>query len=699
MNYLWVSLAIAVGTTASVAAADTNPWQDIKARSAETSAVASQLTSYRLLALNEALLKTQLDNAATSSFNTQARGTTTTISLPLANGRYANVQVIPTQVLAPEIATKYPEIQTWKVVGTDNSPVHSGVLDITPQGFHAMLDMNNGETLFIDPQTTTSGERQYLSFTQQANRQAFHNDKWSCAEHGDHTDLTSINRIAARGTNDVPGKDMHTYRIAMAATGEYTQYYGSQSKAYASIVTAVNRINQVYERDLSVRLQLVSDTDVIYTSAYTDPYDNGNASRLLTQNVSNLNSVLGVGNYDIGHVMNTSAGGLASVGVVCNRDSKAQGSTGLDKPSGDAFIINYIAHEIGHQFGATHTFNGLLGSCQASNREGATAFEPGSGSTIMAYTGLCGTDDLQQDSDAMLHAATISQIRDYVYTGNGASCAGLVTLTNNNPTANAGPDYTIPANTPLLLSGSGSDTDNNTLSYSWEQMDAGTVSYANVDLSDNALIRTHLPTSSPVRTIPQMSDLVNRTASAGEYLPASNRSLNFRLQVRDGVGGTAYDDMVVTVNNTGSSFAITSPTTTSLSAGSQQTVTWNVAGTNQAPINCSAVDIAVTSDNGNSFTNLLTNTANDGSETVTLPNTLGSSSYLRVKCSNNIFFALSNTSPAKANTSNVVTTNTNTGGSVFNNDSSSGGGGGSFPFAWLLVGGLVALLRLNKGVK
>ena len=230
-------------------------------------------------------------------------------------------------------------------------------------------------------------------------------------------------------------------------------------------------------------------------------------------------------------------------------------------------------------------------------------------------------------------------------------------------------------------------------------MDAGTVSYANVDLSDNALIRTHLPTSSPLRTIPQMSDLVNRTASAGEYLPASNRSLNFRLQVRDGVGGTAYDDMVVTVNNTGSSFAITSPTTTSLSAGSQQTVTWNVAGTNQAPINCSAVDIAVSSDNGNSFTNLLTNTANDGSETVTLPNTLGSSSYLRVKCSNNIFFALSNTSPAKASTSNVVTTNTNTGGSVFNSDSSSGGGGGSFPFAWLLVGGLVALLRLNKGVK
>ncbi|WP_308874224.1 hypothetical protein [Thiothrix subterranea] len=257
----------------------------------------------------------------------------------------------------------------------------------------------------------------------------------------------------------------------------------------------------------------------------------------------------------------------------------------------------------------------------------------------------------------------------------------------------AGSEYTIPAATPFILNGSGTDADGNTLSYSWEQVDAGTGAFVNVDLGDNALIRTRLPTGLPERTIPQMSDLVGRVQSAGEVLPVTSRYLNFRLIARDSRGGIGYDDTRIRVQNTGSAFAITEPSSTSLSRNSLQNVAWNIANTNQAPINCSAVDIAVSADNGKTFTTLLSNTQNDGNAVVTLPATLGNTTYLRVKCSNNIFFALSATNPAQARTSNDTSSALNVNTNVLS------GGGGSMPYAGLLLLGLYGLLRSRKGTR
>ena len=692
MYYLLIIVASLFSTTAL---ADEPVWQDIQAR---TSAVPhTPLQTYRRLSLDEATFKAQLNAAASVNATKQARGTTASVQLPLPTGGFTTVTVETTQVLAPEVAADHPDIQTWRVYGTDDQ-VLSGVLDMTSSGFHAMLSMNNGETLFIDPQELGS-DRQYLSFSQQANRAAFEHSEWICPVHGKAESLASsaatLANRAARPTTDVPGQDLHTYRLAMAATGEYTQYFGSQSKAYNAIVTAVNRINEIYQRDLAIKLQLVSNTNIVYTNPNTDPYDNGSPNTLLNQNDDNLNAVIGSANYDIGHVLGTAGGGLASVGVVCG-DNKAEGSTGLSTPTGDSFIIDYIAHEIGHQFGASHTFNGVLGSCSGSNREDETAFEPGSGSTIMAYTGLCQSDDLQTDSDIMMHSASIAQIQAYAFAGAGAVCAGQQSLNNHNPTAQAGNNYTIPASTPFILSGTGSDVDGDTLSYSWEQLDAGSRSYVNVDLGDNALIRAHTPSASPLRTVPPISDLINRTQSVGEYLPVQDRVMNFRLEARDSKGGTGYQGMTLTVKNTGSAFAITAPTTTSFVPGSPLNVTWNVAGTNSEPINCSAVNIDITTDKGNSFTTLLANTPNNGSATVTLPTSLGSANYLRVKCSNNIFFALSNSAPAKASATNVSNTNTTNSNSTSLTTASSSGGGGSLPLGGLLLGVSYALYRVRR---
>ncbi|MEB4590891.1 M12 family metallo-peptidase [Candidatus Thiothrix sp. Deng01] len=700
MKRMAISLALMLAANAN---ADDTPWRDIQARGATTGEAAA-LKEYRLLSLDEAQLKTQLLQmpTAASATDAQARASAQTFSIPLPNGGFVEVTATPTEVLAPEIAADHPDIQTWKLLGVDGSAI-SGVADFTSRGFHAMLDMANGDTLFIDPQEN-SGTRQYLSFTKNANWEAFRQSGWSCPVHGGSalkSFRTLPSGVAAR-TAAKAGDTLHTYRLAIAATGEYTQFYKGQSAAYASLVSAVNRINQIYERDLSIHLSLASNTNTVYTSASSDPYTMGRSSDitpLLAQNQSNLDQVIGNSNYDVGHVVTTDGGGLAEVGVICNASLKAQGATGLSNPSGDAFVVDYLAHELGHEFGATHTFNSQLGACAGSNRQPSAAFEPGSGSTIMAYTGLCGSDNLQENSDTMMHSASISQIIDYAFNDDGASCATSSSLSNSTPTANAGSDYTIPARTPFILSGSGSDTNGDSLSYSWEQVDAGSASYVNVDLGNNALIRTHLPTTTPNRTIPQMSDLMGHVQSTGEYLPVTSRTLNFRLQVRDGRGGTSYDDMRLTVKDTGSSFAVTSPTATSFVAGSPLAVSWDVAGTNQSPVNCSTVDIAVTTDNGSSFTDLLTGTPNDGGANVTLPSKLGSSNYIRVKCSNNLFFAMSATAPAVASPTNTIAADNSSDDTTSNSVRYiSGGGGGSAPVEWIAVGGLYVLLRrLHKG--
>ena len=701
MKRLAITLTALLATTAN---ADTTSWQDIQTQNTnnkEANTTSARLQQFRLLSLDETNLKNQID--LTSSNNTalansaQARAESITLSLPLPDGSFAEVIATPSNLLAADVAAEHPEIQTWKVQGTDGKVI-SGVMDFTTLGFHAMLEMANGDTLFIDPQEV-AGERQYISFSKQANREAFRSD-WTCGNHDainsfrpDLSSNTAVRTAAAKA-----GETLQNYDIAIAATAEYTAYFGSQANALSAIVSTLNRVNQIYERDLAIHLNLVSGTNIIYTDAASDPYTNGNAVSMIEENQKSLATVLGENGYDVGHVFGKTDGGngLAIIEATCTNGYKAQGTTSFSSPKGDAFDIDYVAHELGHQFGATHTFNSQTSSCGNGNRQAETAYEAGSGSTIMAYTGICGSDNLQSNSDAMFHAASISQIIDYAHNGSGASCASSSSLSNTNPTANAGSDYTIPAGVPFLLSGSGSDSNGDTLSYSWEQIDAGTASNVNSDTGDNALIRTHLPSSSPARFVPQLSDLTSGAQSAGEYLPITNRTLNFRLQVRDGKGGTSYDDMKVTTYNTGSTFAVTNPTSKTLYPSAIQTVSWNVAGTDQSPISCSNVDIAITTDNGSTFSTLLSNTPNDGSAAITLPSSLGSSNFIRVKCSNNLFFAMSATNPAKATASSGSSDNST---SI---TSSGSGGSGTLPLEWLVLGGAAALFKrrrpLRKGV-
>ncbi|MFN7013324.1 MAG: GEVED domain-containing protein, partial [Bacteroidia bacterium] len=317
-------------------------------------------------------------------------------------------------------------------------------------------------------------------------------------------------------------------------------------------------------------------------------------------------------------------------------------------PSGDAFDIDYVAHELGHQFGANHTFS-------MSNEGTGANMEPGSGSTIMGYAGIT-SQDVQLNSDPYFHAISIQQVTNNI---KAKTCPTITTTGNSVPTANAGLDFTIPKSTPFMLTGSGTDANGDALTYIWEQFDnassaqTGASSAASATKTSGPTFRSYSPTTSPTRYFPNMSRvLAGATTTSGseivvEALPSVARTMNFRFTVRDNrAGGSTNnsDDMIVTVNATAGPFVVTAPNTAvSYVGGSSQTITWNVAGTTANGVNCANVDILISTNGGSTWSTLLAATQNDGTQAVTIPNTAGTQNRIMIKGSNHIFFDVSNT--------------------------------------------------------
>ncbi len=450
------------------------------------------------------------------------------------------------------------------------------------------------------------------------------------------------------GTANRSGTQLRTYRTAVAATGEYTTFFGGTvANGQAAIVTAMNRVSGVYEVELSIRMTLVANNSLlVYTNAATDPYDNLDGFAMLAQNQTNVNAVIGNANYDIGHVFSTGGGGVASLGSVGVSARKAQGVTGLPSPVGDAFTIDFVAHEMGHQYGGSHTFN----TSADPQRSALSAYEPGSGSTIQAYAGIIGGgEDLQNFSDAYFHSRSFDQMIAHVDVTIPA--VGTRTATGNTvPTVSAGADFVIPAQTPFVLTATGSDANGDTLTFNWEQRNLGAARLlSDPDNGASPLFRSWTATTNPSRTFPRLSNLVANTLPIGEKLPTVNwTAMNFRVTARDnrsGGGGVNTDDMSVQVVATGAAFAVTAPTSTGVTwtGTTAQTVTWNVAGTAAAPISAANVTISLSTDGGLTYpTVLAASEVNDGSATITVPNVASTQARVRVQAVGNIFFDISN---------------------------------------------------------
>lgn len=574
------------------------------------------------------------------------------LSLPNADGTMEQFRIFENSNMDPDLAARYPEIKSYIGIGINN-PTASAYISTSPLGFKSMV-LNPGKpAVFIEP--FSQDLQTYTVYTKADKRTAF--SKFEC---------TVLDRVtpSLEGANLRPNADdgnLRTFRLAMSVTGEYTAYFGgTKAQALAAINNTMTRVNGVFEKDFNVRMVLISNTDlVIYTSASTDPYSASSSMSNWNQQLqTTLTNTIGNANYDVGHLFGASGGGgnAGCIGCVCVNPTstvplgKGSGYTSPANgvPSGDAFDIDYVAHELGHQFGANHTFS-------MSNEGTGANMEPGSGSTIMGYAGIT-SQDVQLNSDPYFHAISIQQVTNNI---KAKTCPTITVTGNSIPTANAGLDYTIPKSTPFMLTGTGTDANGDALTYIWEQFDnasstqTGASSAASATKTSGPTFRSYSPTTSPTRYFPNMSRvLAGATTTSGseivvEALPSVARTLNFRFTVRDNrAGGSANnsDDMKITINATAGPFVVTAPNTAvSYAGGSTQTITWNVAGTTANGVNCANVDILISTNGGSTWSTLLAATPNDGTQAVTIPNTPGTQNRIMIKGTNHIFFDVSNT--------------------------------------------------------
>jgi len=615
-------------------------WQDTEPTPQKSAASEAwvQPDVFRAVNLQHSQLRPLLNSAPQEAAQSLA-ASDAVIDLPMPDGTQARFRFVESPVMEPDLAARFPEIRTYLGQGLDD-PSALVRFDITPAGFHAQVLSPQG-AVYIEPQLR-GNTNLHAAYYRRDYRAAARN--FQCLGAGNvaaaATSGSSANLLLSGGT-------LRTYRLACAATAEYTQFFGGTvSAGLAAIVTAINRVTGVYETEAGIRLVLVAKNDrIVYTNPAKQPYSDSDPYALLLQNQANLDAVIGDANYDIGHVFSTGGSGLASMGVVGVTGRKARGETGTYPPVGDSFYIDYVAHEIGHQFGASHTFNSSIGYCGYGERNAATAYEPGSGSTIMSYAGICGSDNLQAHSSPYFHSASLEQILAYTAVGAGSGTVSPGATGNNAPTVDAGPGYTIPLGTPFTLTATGSDPDGDPLAYCWEERDLGpAVTLQAPDNGFSPLFRSFDPTTDPARTFPQWSDILRCASTPGEMLPTTSRTLNFRVTARDNRpdgSGVAAADTQVTVAADAGPFVVTAPAAAATWSGTQ-TVTWDVANTTNASIQTATVSILLSTNGGLTFPiALASNVPNAGACTVALPPLTASAARIKVQADGNIFFAVS----------------------------------------------------------
>ena len=633
---------------------------------------------YKLFQLNIEPLRSELF----SIVGTTAKKQSIIITLPNADGQMEQFEVFEASNFDAELQAKFPEIRAYSGKGiTDKYATLK--LSIAPNGIQTMVFRTDKENEFIEAYSQDHTVYSVFNSKREKGKLA-----WSCS--------TDDQRMVADVTSQIPSTNkssagvLKVMRLAQSCNGEYSNYFGATSSAQVGLVlTAFNntltRCNGVYEKDLAVHLNLVaSSTNVIYYTPASDPYStlgnwNTELQKALNTTLTGVATPLATNNaaYDIGHMFGASGGGGNAGCIGCPCVDGVTAGTGATKgrgitspadgiPQGDNFDIDYVVHEVGHQLGGNHTF-----SMQESN---SVNYEVGSGVTIMGYAGITAVDVAPHSIDTY-HAGTIAQIQANLATKT-CPVTTVITARNATPVSIAGADYSIPEQTPFELRGSATDANaGDALTYQWEEYDdAGTVTAANsvaLDTkTDGPNWTSWVPTASPNRLCPQLSSFIINsqfTTAVGtndatpikvEYLHSVARAMTFRLTVRDNspyvstagsekVGQTAFDDMIVSVQNNGTPFTVSSQNAAGITylGLSTQTVTWVVAGTTAAPYNVANVKIMLSIDNGTTWGyTLLATTPNDGTEVVTIPDGINSvNCRIRVEAIGNIFLNINTT--------------------------------------------------------
>lgn len=616
-------------------------------------------SKYRLVKTDFKRLKAYLSDVPKEDFS-KGREYGKEIELPLPDGGMGRFRVVELKQIGPDASD---EIRSYYGRGVED-PSATVIMGYNPIfGFHGMFSFNQN-IVYIDFQFLEIEKIYKVYYEKDGNTSD--PSPFECEIEGE---IKSENRFQElRSTVDCCSS-IKRYKLALACTGEYTQWAvmtaglippvaESVQKATASnmMQITVDRVNFIYMTEIGILMDRIYNDDLIHVNPATDPYPTAGTSgfkdNMFYANQSSIDNIIGNSNYDIGHVVSAApGGGVARLGSVCNNDSKAKGYTQRPNPVGDPFNVDYVAHEMGHQFGANHTFSALnSGNCNANTINLPTAIEPGSGSTIMAYANICLPNNVQMMSDPYFHAISLEEIVNTTIIKTCATifgCGEAEANGNTPPSANTGADYTIPKSTPFKLSGEGSDPDADPLLYCWEQMDLmqlfGPFQPPMPTHSSGPMFRSFKPTFEKYRYFPNFESLLASPISpAWEVLPAVPRDLNFRLTVRDINGCNATDDVKITVADSGP-FEVTQPNTSEIwNTGCIKEIKWDVNGTDGGSVSCQLVNIYLVHDgNPENALPLALLTDNDGSHEITVPNISTTTGRIMVKAFGNIFFDIS----------------------------------------------------------
>lgn len=650
----------------SQASSVVSPWQDSERNLVtRNDPLATEMDSFRNVHLDPSALEKQLARAPLEF--AREKPFQIEITLPLPDGSLPRFVIEESPIMQADLAARLPNVRTYHGYRTDDQAVTTR-FDWTPQGFHAIV-LSDKAPVFVEPIDKDLNE--YVTYT--SNKSP--NTRFECGvTDADVADAVSRGvydwQKNGTATPDVTsGTTLRTYRLAAAATGEFVAQYGGGNVATAQgvLVTLMNLVDAVYEKEAAIRFTLIDNTAIVYPNAATDPYTSPNfaSNAALNENQAAIDGAIGNAGYDVGHLFGSIDGlppgflsfsGLAQIGVVCTAGAKGKGvSTMGGIPATHAIFVSGVAHELAHQFSARHTFNTGQAPCDAQ-RDATTSYEVGSGSTIMAYS-ICGNDNLQPQNDLYFHVKSLEQILSYATTS--GLCA-TTSATGNLPPLVTGPgDFSIPRNTPFALTAVA--TDASPLTYSWEEFDLGPNPTVGpyVDDSTVPLFRGYAPVASPTRLFPSLTYILNNannppgtymigatTYLTGELLPSTTRRMIFQVVVRDNQangGGINTAMSTIDVLNTVGPFLVTAPNTNvSIPSQTATTITWSVNGTTANPVNVQDVRISLSTDGGNTFpTVLMPSTPNDGSEVVYLPNTPTLTARIKVEAINNIFFDIS----------------------------------------------------------
>lgn len=580
-----------------------------------------------------------------------------TLEMPQADGSVETFALWRTEMMMPGLAAARPEIRTYAGESLD-SPGKKIHFTVSPYlGFDALVRLADKGIEYIEPLATGQNDY-YMAYDRHNYPQGMgvqQPAKYlppSPAELAETRPTVApvVPRGGGKEFSGTPAK-LRIYRFACTTTGKFGEDYITKEATLAKVVSTTNKLNAIYEADLAVRLKLIDEEEkLIFINSATDPFTGPTAADWLNQNTQVIINAIGqLSKFDIGHCfaryISGDAAGIA--GGDCCSNNKGRGVSTGNLPYGDDFF-SVVGQEVGHMWAGGHSWN----LCEAiGGRSPGSACEPGSGSTIMGYSGVCGGDNvINARGDLYYQACSIIEIRNFVETGFGSTCGTVEETGNQNPvvTLNYPDNFFIPISTPFELKGSATDPDGDALTYCWDEIDLGPPTPLGTAIGNSPLFRSYKPTTLPNRIFPKLQNVLLNTTDIREILPTYNRDLKFCLVARDnrtGGGGIGFDTVSFRSTTDAGPFRVSSPNSSSdIWYGNEyRTITWDVANTNKAPVNCQKVNILLSTDNGNTYEfTLATGVPNTGRYCAKIPDIDDNLCRIKVEAADNIFFDVSN---------------------------------------------------------